>query len=47
MVDLGKYAFPVLASYGVTIVLLGVLVAITLWRGAKMRRALARAEEDA
>jgi heme exporter protein D len=47
MVDLGKYAFPVLASYGVTFVLLGVLVAVTLWRGAKMRRALTEAERDA
>jgi heme exporter protein D len=47
MVDLGKYAFPVLASYGVTFVLLGVLVGVTLWRGARIRRTLARAERDA
>jgi heme exporter protein D len=47
MVDLGKYAFPVLASYGVTFVLLGVLVGVTLWRGARIRQALARAERDA
>jgi heme exporter protein D len=47
MVELGKYAFPVLASYGVTIVLLAGLVALTLWRAAKVRRALAEAERDA
>lgn len=47
MVDLGKYAFPVLASYSVTFVLLGVLVGVTLWRGAKLRRALAEAEKHA
>ena len=44
MVDLGKYAFPVLGAYGVTIGLLCVLVAVTLWRGRQMRRALAAAE---
>ena len=47
MVDLGKYALPVLLSYGVTALLLGLLVAVTLWRGAKMRRALAEAEKHA
>jgi heme exporter protein D len=47
MVDLGKYAFPVLASYGVTIVLLAVLVAVTLWRGARVRKALAEVDRDA
>lgn len=49
MVDLGKYAVPVLASYAATIVLLAVLVAVTLWRGARMRRALqlAEARQDA
>jgi heme exporter protein D len=40
MPELGKYAFTVLASYGVTLVLVGGLVALTLWRGAKVRRAL-------
>lgn len=47
MVDLGKYAFAVLASYGVTIVLLAGLVALTLWRGARVRRALAKVDRDA
>jgi heme exporter protein D len=44
MVDLGKYAVPVLASYAATVLLLAVLVGVTLWRGARMRRALAQAE---
>jgi heme exporter protein D len=44
MVDLGKYAMPVLGSYGATILLLVVLVAVTLWRGAQVRRALAAVE---
>lgn len=47
MVDLGKYAFPVLASYSVTIVLLGVLVGVSLWRAAKVRRALKAVDRDA
>jgi heme exporter protein D len=47
MVDLGKYAVPVLGSYAATIVLLVVLVALTLWRGAQVRRALAAVEARA
>jgi heme exporter protein D len=47
MVDLGRYAFPVLASYAVTIVLLGMLVALTLWRARQVRQALAKVERDA
>ncbi len=42
--DLGKYAVPVLGSYAATAVLLVVLVAVTLWRGAQVRRALAAVE---
>jgi heme exporter protein D len=34
----------VLASYGVAAVLFGGLVALSLWRGARVRRALAEAE---
>ena len=37
---LGKYAGVVLASYGVAILLIGGLVALTLWRGARVRAAL-------
>jgi heme exporter protein D len=40
MMDLGKYANTVLSAYGVTITILVALVAVTLWRGAKTRRAL-------
>ena len=44
MPELGKYAFTVLASYGVTLVLLAALVALTIWRGRAVRRELDRAE---
>lgn len=38
--DLGKYAFAVLTSYAAAIVLIVALVGYSLWRGAKVRRAL-------
>jgi heme exporter protein D len=44
MPELGKYAVPVLGSYAVTVGLLVLLVAVTLWRGAQVRRALAAVE---
>lgn len=44
MPDLGKYAVAVLASYGATIILLAVLVGFSLWRSARMRRALREVE---
>ncbi len=44
MPDLGAYAIPVLAAYGVTLALLGGLVATSLTRAARVRRALAEAE---
>lgn len=47
MPDLGKYANAVLGSYAASIGLIAVLVAWSLWRGAKMRRALAEAEARA
>jgi heme exporter protein CcmD len=37
----------VLASYAVTFGLLGLLVAVSLWRAGRVRRALAKAEGDA
>lgn len=40
MMDLGKYAGTVLSAYGATIAVLLALVVATLWRGAKIRRAL-------
>jgi heme exporter protein D len=40
MVDLGKYAVTVLSAYGVTVLLLAGLIGLTLWQGARVRRAL-------
>jgi heme exporter protein D len=45
MPDLGAYATTVLLSYGVSVVLLGGLIATTLVRSARVRRDLAEAEE--
>jgi heme exporter protein D len=45
--DLGPYAVPVLAAYGVTFALLGGLVARSLARAAQVRAALARRERAA
>ena len=45
MVDLGKYAATVLGAYGATLALLALLVAATIWRGRKLRRALAEQEK--
>ncbi len=44
--DLGRYAFAVLASYAVTFALVGALIAITLHRAARVRRALAEVEAN-
>ena len=44
MPDLGKYAGVVLSSYAVAIVLLGGLVVLTLWQGARVRRTLRAVE---
>jgi heme exporter protein D len=41
MPELGRYALTVLAAYGVTIALLAGLVAVSLWRAARIRRRLA------
>lgn len=38
--DLGKYAVPVLASYGVSLLLIAGLVWSSLRRSARVRRAL-------
>ncbi len=47
MVDLGKYAVPVIGSYVVSLALLAALVGLTLWQGARMLRALRQAEAEA
>jgi len=40
MPDLGKYAVTVLGSYGATIVLLAALIGASLWKSARVKRAL-------
>jgi heme exporter protein D len=45
MPDLGRYALPVLSSYAATILLIAALVGLSLWRGARVRRALREVEE--
>ncbi len=44
MPDLGEYAVVVIGSYGASLALIAALVALTLWQGARVRRALERAE---
>lgn len=44
MPDLGPYAGTVLGAYAVTLALLAVLVGLSLWRAARVARALAAAE---
>lgn len=44
MPDLGPYAVPVLSAYGATLVLIGGLIAWTLVRDARVRRALREIE---
>lgn len=43
-VDLGKYAAAVMWSYAGTLVPIAVLVALTWWRGVKVRRQLEEIE---
>jgi heme exporter protein D len=44
MPDLDRYAATVLGAYGVTLAILALLVALSWWRSARVRRALAEAE---
>ncbi len=44
MPDLGRYAVAVLSAYGLSLALIGALVALVVWRGARVRRTLAEAE---
>ncbi|MCB2093702.1 MAG: heme exporter protein CcmD [Rhodobacteraceae bacterium] len=46
MVELGKYAGPVLAAYGVSLGLVLALVWLTLWKSRKMRRKLETLERE-
>jgi len=45
MPELGKYAAEVLSAYAVSALLLAALVGFSLWKAARVRRALAQAEE--
>ena len=45
MPDLGKYADTVPSAYAVSIAVLVALVALSLWRGRKVRAQLTRVEE--
>jgi heme exporter protein D len=44
MPELGKYAATVLSAYGISLVLLAGLIAFSLWRSVRVRRALAEQE---
>ncbi|MEM1267305.1 MAG: heme exporter protein CcmD [Pseudomonadota bacterium] len=44
MPDLGPYAATVVGAYAATALCLGGLVAVTLWRSARVKRALRQAE---
>ena len=44
MPDLGKYAFEVLASYASSLLLLVAIVALSLWRGARVKGQLREVE---
>ena len=43
--DLGKYGETVLSAYAASLLLLGVLVVLTLWRGKRVRRMMEDLEQ--
>ncbi len=45
MPDLGKYAATVLSAYGVSLVLILALVAVSIWRGNKVKKELEAVEK--
>lgn len=45
MPDLGTYAGAVLSSYAATLLLLGLLIALSLWRGKRARITLDAIEQ--
>lgn len=45
MPDLGKYADTVLSAYAASILLLAVLVAVSLWRGRRVRAEMEQVEQ--
>lgn len=46
MPDLGRYAFEILMSYGISFGLLGALIGISLWQSRQMKIALERIENN-
>ncbi|MCL6285042.1 heme exporter protein CcmD [Ruegeria sp. 2012CJ41-6] len=44
MPDLGKYTEAVLSSYALSLLLLGLLVVLSLWRGRKVRSEMEQTE---
>ena len=44
MPDLGKFATAVLGSYAATAVLIALLLGVSLWQAARVKRALAEVE---
>jgi len=44
MIDLGKYAVTVLSAYGVSLLLLAVLIALTLRKNTVSKQRLAKLE---
>lgn len=47
MPELGKYAGAVLGAYGLSVLLIAALVGVSLWRSARVRRALTQVEARA
>ena len=43
--ELGKYAGAVLSSYAASVLLIGGLVGLSLWRSARVKRALKEIED--
>jgi heme exporter protein D len=44
MPDLGKYAVYVLSSYAVSLALIAVIVALSIWRARRVKRELEQVE---
>lgn len=47
MMGLGKYAGAVIGSYAASVALIGLLVAFSIWKSARVKRALAGVEARA
>lgn len=47
MMELGKYVAAVIGSYAISIALIAALVALSIWKSARVKRALADVEARA